>query len=92
MYNMFSTKGNNAVHNVALQTIAYKKAHKLSNEQAWWHFCEQLQVLADTTQHTEATDTDVRECAWEKHAQHFAFKHKYYAQPMRSLRIAKKNG
>ena len=72
-YNMFSTAGNKAVHNVALQAIAYKKAHKLSNEAAWWHFYEQLQVLADTTQHTEATDTDVRECAWEIHAEHFAF-------------------
>ena len=78
-YNMFSVAGNKAVHAVALDAIAYKKAHKLSNEEAWWHFCEQLQALADTTQHVEATDTDVRECAWEKHAVHFAFKHKYYA-------------
>ena len=72
-YNMFSTAGNKAVHNVALHAIAYKKAHALSNEATWWHFCEQLQVLADTTKHTEATDTDVRECAWEKHSEHFAF-------------------
>ena len=78
-YNMFSTSGNNAVHKVALQTIKLQQQQQLTNEEAWWHFCEQLQVLANTTKHTEATDTDVRECAWEKHAKHFAFKHKYYA-------------
>ena len=68
-YNMFSTSGNNAVHNVVLQTKKLQQQQQLSNEQAWWHFCKQLQVLADTTQHKEATDTDVRECAWP----HFAF-------------------
>ncbi len=78
-YNMFSTAGNVAVHKCAMQAIAYKKAHKLNNEATWWHFCELLQVLATNTQHIEAEDTDVRECAWEKHAKHFAFKHKYYA-------------
>ena len=73
VYNMFSNAGNKAVHNVALKAIAHKKAHALTNEQAWWHFNEQLQVLADTTQHTECTDTDVRDCAWDIHAEHFAF-------------------
>ena len=68
-YNMFTTSGNNAVHNVVLQALATQKAQQLSNEATWWHFCEQLQVLADTTQHTEAYDTDVRECAWP----YFAF-------------------
>ena len=72
-YNMFSVAGNVAVHKCALQAIAYKKAHKLSNEATWWHFCELLQVLATNTQHIEAEDTDVRECAWEKHSEHFAF-------------------
>jgi len=72
-YNMFSVAGNKAVHAVALDAIAYTKAHKLSNEEAWWHFYKQLEILAQTTEHREADDTDVRECAWEKHAEHFAF-------------------
>jgi hypothetical protein len=66
---MFTTSGNNAVHKLVLQTKKLQQQQQLSNEQAWWHFCEQLQTLSNTTKHVEAMDTDVRECAWA----HFAF-------------------
>ena len=80
MYNMFTKRGNAAVHKVALDAIAYKKAHKLSNEDAWEYFCELLWELSEkNAECREAYDTDVRECAWEQHAEHFAFKHKYSA-------------
>ena len=65
MFNMFTPSGNAAVHALVQQTQHLQQQQQLCNEDAWWHFCEQLQVLADTTQHTEAMDTDVRECAWE---------------------------
>ena len=68
-YNMFTTSGNNAVHKLVLQTKKLQQQQQLSNEQAWWHLCEQLQTLSNTTKHVEAMDTDAREFAWP----HFAF-------------------
>ena len=69
VYNMFTTAGNNAVHKLVLQTKKLQQQQQLTNEQAWWHFCELLQQLSNNTKHTEAMDTDVRECAWP----HFEF-------------------
>ena len=74
VYNMFSKAGNVAVHNVALQAIAHKKAHALTNEQAWEYFCDLLWDLGEqNAEFGEAYDTDVRDCAWDIHSEHFAY-------------------